>query len=393
MSSQQNSCPLCNQSFPGDLRQLERHVNNHLDAQENHLAPPPVQQPTPSADNPQPNGSLHHEIFISDDEDEIQKVDPARAILRQVERDDAALAKALATADHDWSQQKSAAHASRFADCIEHCYENILRRIMPNMDVFDQSLKNIHLCARLDLYSSNIAGLGWDCGYRNIQMLFSCLLYHPVSTSILEQAGIREVPSIPEIAAGIESAWRNGFDPEGCASFGGTLTDKEVWIGATETFVFCRSLNLNAFVTDFETPTQAERKQMFQWIYKHFEQSCARRNCSLHLPRKARAVPKAIVCPIFCQWQGHSVTIVGAEKTTSGDIFLVVLDPSRAFHKSIAENRRHDPSLFLRKVDHPQFSHPRFQFVSVHKGKADEQSTNTGTRKRLFRRLRLRAPS
>ncbi|KAI0565545.1 Peptidase C78 [Gracilaria domingensis] len=359
MSTQSNLCPICDRSFPGNLPELERHVNQHLDVDEQNASAAAAQHlalaENAAASQSSPNGVLY-------DDDEIQKgvdparaisrhvhptdidrvlqhhhdeiykgEDPARAILQQVEQSDAELARAIAAGDQPQTSSSQLPEDSRFADCVEHCYVNIIRKIMPNIDLFDQSRKTIHLASRLDFYSSNLAGFGWDCGFRNIQMLFSSLLYEPASAAILAEADIKEVPSIPEIAAGIENAWSKGFDPEGAANFDGSLTDKEVWIGATEAFVLFRSLNLNAFVTDFETPTDSERKLMFQWIFKHFEKCCGARNCSLHLPRKARVAPKAVVCPIFCQWQGHSLTIVGAEKTRNGDIFLVVLDPSRAF--------------------------------------------------------------
>ncbi|CAN8073605.1 unnamed protein product [Agarophyton chilense] len=450
MSSSSNACPICDLSFPGNLPQLQRHVNEHLDVEEHKASVSAAEQlalaegtarlarqravSSRAAADPllsqhalddsdeiqkgedparallrqlelsDPSAPYHHPNHAAqpsaphphgDNHDEIQKgEDPARLILQQLEQSDAELARAITAADaapHP-SSKLPLTHSS-FADSIEHCYLNVIRKIMPNIDMFDQSRKAIHLSSRLDLYSSNLAGLGWDCGYRNIQIIFSALLYEPASAAILAEAHFKEVPSIPEIAASIESAWSKGYDPEGAAHFEHTLTDKEAWIGATEAFVLFRALNFNVFITNFETPTDSERKLMFQWIFKHFDKCCSGRNCSLHLPRKALATSKPLVCPIFCQWQGHSLTIVGAEKTRNGDFFLVVLDPSRGFYASVTDPRHTDTSIFLRDVKHPQFSHPRFQLVSIMRGKAGEPSSRYGTRKKLLRRLRFGGPS
>lgn len=40
----------------------------------------------------------------------------------------------------------------------------------------------------------------------------------------------------------IEQAWKEGFDQQGCAHFGGKLVNKKLWIGTTEAAVFFRSL-------------------------------------------------------------------------------------------------------------------------------------------------------
>jgi hypothetical protein len=56
-------------------------------------------------------------------------------------------------------------------------------------------------------------GAAWSCGYRNIQMLGSCLMGVPEFREILF-AGNGIVPPIYHIQQFIEQAWRAGFDPE-----------------------------------------------------------------------------------------------------------------------------------------------------------------------------------
>ncbi|MDR3740351.1 MAG: hypothetical protein P4L40_15155 [Terracidiphilus sp.] len=55
------------------------------------------------------------------------------------------------------------------------------------------------------------AGSGWACGYRNIQMLCSGLLQHPVYKGVLF-GGAGFVPEIAFLQAWLELAWRQGGD-------------------------------------------------------------------------------------------------------------------------------------------------------------------------------------
>lgn len=56
-------------------------------------------------------------------------------------------------------------------------------------------------------------GAQWSCGYRNIQMLCSCLMGIPAFKSRLF-AGDGIVPPIYHLQKYIEQAWKAGFDPE-----------------------------------------------------------------------------------------------------------------------------------------------------------------------------------
>lgn len=391
-------CPYCEQAFPGIVAELASHVNDHLNAEEEQLSKKAIDdlQTAERSSQTHSHPTVPSQGNSNTDEDEIEKViDPSRIMLRQLQLKDEKLAAKLAADGFQLANSpKLFSNRAQFSDCIEHCYTNIITRVVPYIQRSRCSTSKNHLVSRIDLYSSNIAGLGWDCGYRNIQMLFSALLYDEKSQSILAKSAIREVPSIPEIAGGIENAWKKGYDPEGSANFDGTLTDKAVWIGATEALVLLKSMNLTAFLTDFETPTSKERYDMFCWIYDHFERICGKRNCSLHVPPRAGRHSRESVFPIFCQWQGHSLTIIGAEKSKHGEISLIVLDPSRGFRKRLTTSSRDDGSLFVRDVHHYQFAHPRFQFVSVFPKEANLPTNGVQRRQSIFGKLfeRIRGP-
>jgi hypothetical protein len=96
---------------------------------------------------------------------------------------------------------------------------------------------------------------GWGCGYRNAQMIASHLLLPSSSRPPwLRQSlfgGSNGVPTVDGIARGVEMAWRAGFDPEGAAQLGGTLSGRTLWIGATEIAALLRHSGVPADIVDF----------------------------------------------------------------------------------------------------------------------------------------------
>ena len=321
---------------------LQKHVNTHLDSTEQ-------QQSTELAKK------LHAQQV------ELNKES------NQHQQQDAAIALAIQDSENTNSSNptKSKVIRGHLSDSAETYYPQILNRLSPYLEQGDGfRSRTRHLCSSIDLFSSNIAGLGWDCGYRNIQILFSSLFYQSRTATSLRQSGIPEVPSVPEIAGRIEEAWRRGFDRESAKAFGGVLTGKEVWIGANEAYILLESLGIRAIMNDFITRTDQERHQMFEWVFKHFNDHCDGRHCRTHR-RLGFNQSEGFIPPIFCQWQGHSITIVGATKTkATGEIELIVVDPARSFYASIIHNPSNG-SVARRSISHHQLAHPRFQLVTV----------------------------
>lgn len=391
-------CPICGQVVSGAAGQVEQHVNHHLDESEEkqsvalaeHLQKNPLQKDaalsaTRLGSINVSNGNAESTIGGPSSKPVLDKpledLTPVERMIRETEESDAALAISLAG-----GTEQNVQLITSLADSIEHCYSEVLQRLLPFFDNRETpfltasgiSRKRVHIATKLDLYSSNLAGLGWDCGYRNIQIMFSAMLYNRELHSVLERNTLREVPSIPEIAARIEEAWKKGYDKEGASNFEGKLIDKEVWIGATEAVVLFRSLGINALISDFETPTDLQRRVMFEWIYNQFEQWCGGRNCSIHQSSRRSTSNAALVMPMFCQWQGHSVTIVGAVKSRLGDVSLLVLDPSRGFQESISKMSTLHYDLFKREVTHHQMQHPRFQLVFVPSFPLNPRTSDSG---------------
>jgi len=83
-----------------------------------------------------------------------------------------------------------------------------------------------------DHFSVDVGDKGWGCGYRNIQMLLSSLLKDELYRKHL--SSFEDVPSVPKLQMLIETAWKAGFDIDGCHQLGGSLQGSRKWIGTTE---------------------------------------------------------------------------------------------------------------------------------------------------------------
>jgi len=178
-----------------------------------------------------------------------------------------------------------------------------------------------HLASRTDHFAATFGDKGWGCGFRNLQMLLSCLLN---TTQYRETVAIRlagnknlvgmvGMPSIPQLQKVIEDAWRAGFDQAGCEQLGGKLVNTRKWIGATEIATFLSFCNIETEIIDFHTPSAKDGSHplMFQWMMDYFSKG------------------KIVIAPLYLQHQGHSRTVVGVEKLV-GTTKLLILDPSHS---------------------------------------------------------------
>ena len=179
----------------------------------------------------------------------------------------------------------------------------------------------LHLASKTDHCASSFGDKGWGCGYRNLQMLLSSLLYTSqyrdvLAEKILFNKNTVSLPSISRLQRILENAWREGFDRMGCEQLGGKVVNTRKWIGATEIYTFLTYCNIDCQIIDFHRPTASDggHPAMFQWLAEFFREK-----------RGARP-------PVYLQHQGHSRTVAGVEVSSNNVIKLIVLDPS---HTSI----------------------------------------------------------
>ena len=214
----------------------------------------------------------------------------------------------------------------------------------------------------------------WSCGFRNVQMLLSALVpkltdlthpYYVYLQDVYQQAETVTtdsplvLPSIEQLQNQLEECWKEGFDPEGSAHFGGKIIGKKSLIGAVEVGFLLRYWNIDSCVVQFIRHISS-RELLPLVVYRYFQrqqEQHIRQNRHLSQPTQDVAsdcvqwaeqerstlsslhdgswrdaiIPAANydVMPLYLQWEGHSVTIVGIEPTASDwkDWKLLVLDP------------------------------------------------------------------
>lgn len=374
-------CPVCGEELTGAEGEVQNHVNQHLDRHEEDesLALARQLEKRVSANIETPNRPAPSDQIegtqIPQGGIESNDVEPADQMLRQLEISDEAYARSL---HNEGEGALTTRLGESVSDSAELYFESIIHFILPLFDASEASIldpgisrRRVHLCSYMDMFCSNLAGVGWDCGYRNIQMMLSSLLFNEQYAALLALSGVKEVPSLPEIAGRLEKLLNNGNEEDSEYDTNGLLTETKVWIGASEAVELLQDLRVSANVKDFETPTNSERAGMFEWVYQQYNLWCSERNCGIHLSQRragmhGSVILEALVAPMYCQWQGHSVTIIGAEKSIIGEVSLIIVDPSRGFYDAVIDSKRHlSPSLFRRNVRHPQMQHPRFQIVYV----------------------------
>lgn len=200
----------------------------------------------------------------------------------------------------------------------------------------------------------------WSCGYRNLQMLLSSILPNiPTTHSLFKEDGNHKIiPNIMELQRLFEMSWREGFDRDGARHFNYKIQGSRAQIGAVEAASLLSFLSIDSVVVQFEKSRQHEWKFAAQFIWNYFSKPCQCESFSdfdsfsMDPPESASdivqevlyntqenennyAIDKGFCCeqsdneswssfgskcqcsrpPLYLQWDGHSATIVGVEKT------------------------------------------------------------------------------
>lgn len=169
-----------------------------------------------------------------------------------------------------------------------------------------------YLCAPTSHFSGSHGDKGWGCGYRNFQMMLSCLANQSQYAEKIFRDGRYSIPSVPKVQQMIELAWNKGFDPDGCRQLQGQVVNTQKWIGATEIVATLSSLGIRCRLADFHAPSAADgsHPRLLEWVTDYFT---GRQN-------------QQFTPPLYLQHQGHSRTIVGVE-IDRGTTRLLLFDP------------------------------------------------------------------
>jgi Peptidase family C78 len=201
----------------------------------------------------------------------------------------------------------------------------------------------------------------WSCGFRNLQMMLGSVLsllssthsyFQQESTTQTRDDGYLCIPSVMKLQRTIEQCWTNGFDAKGASHYKHSIVGSSAQIGAMEVSHCLTFVGIDNVVIQFMA-CQESRSQMTPFCTAYFSKAyasaCPYCNSGIS-PRDSRAIAKQLLetvssgsvslvtapcqcptLPLYLQWKGHSVSIVGVE-SQSGRYdsikHLLVLDPS-----------------------------------------------------------------
>jgi hypothetical protein len=206
----------------------------------------------------------------------------------------------------------------------------------------------------------------WTCGHTNALMLLSTFdgltlfpnLTHATSPSV----GL--VTNVADVQAIIEAAWADGFDEAGCDALG-TLQGTTKWIVATEIVALLRFMNVLAHVVDFELSKFTNPAHMTgvacQWVHNYFTETWPQAP-GLYVQ------DQVFVPPLYLQWRGHSVTIVGVVYNSDdpAQSSILIFDPLQHTAR-LEQTLRNEASSFgpLLVPAQSLFNKASFQIVFV----------------------------
>lgn len=231
--------------------------------------------------------------------------------------------------------------------------------LLPLLNILD--LRHTRTCSRAQNKSNDPPYLlllhiqqndKWSCGYRNLQMMLSALLprfpaHHPyfrgLPESLRPSKTERPLPSLTDVQGFLEQAWQLGFDERGAAFYSGKVIGKVEWIGALEVWSILASRSIDAVVVQFMKCLES-RKKLGDFVWCYFSKTgyccvCVQENCRQCVQRLLRLGAgrteerKFCLCsvpPLYLQWEGHSVTVVGVRDQLDGSYDLILFDPARA---------------------------------------------------------------
>ncbi|CAK7267923.1 hypothetical protein SEPCBS119000_002794 [Sporothrix epigloea] len=172
-----------------------------------------------------------------------------------------------------------------------------------------------YLCDPCVQHVSRLPKEGGFCGYRNIQTMISYIIG---AESYGHETFANSLPSVFDIQNLIEQAWDRGFNPRGRIETGGIRLTRK-YIGTPEAIALFQSLDIPCSINTFKHKTPGKSRDL---IFRDIEQYFGRSQREPGQKVRVTSLP-----PIYWQHPGHSLTIVGIEKTKAGGTNLLVFDP------------------------------------------------------------------
>ncbi|TKA68457.1 hypothetical protein B0A55_07719 [Friedmanniomyces simplex] len=185
----------------------------------------------------------------------------------------------------------------------------------------DEDVEATYLCHPSVKHINKLRCDGNFCGYWNVQMVLS---YRQATGAL---PAMRQTPNILQIQDTIEQAWSNDILSHGRTETGGVRGTRK-WIGTSEAAAYFTQLGVSVEACAFE---DQELELAAVALLDHIEayfigglENADQRGTS-HVTQLA---------PIYFQRLGHSMTIVGLQRSKDGSRELLLFDPS--FETSVA---------------------------------------------------------
>ncbi|KAI1410982.1 DUF1671-domain-containing protein [Hypoxylon sp. FL1857] len=177
-----------------------------------------------------------------------------------------------------------------------------------------------YFCSPATQRISKLKNEGGFCGYRNIQMLVSYI----INTNSPGAAAFgSNIPDIFQIQDLIEDGWESGIN-RAARDMVGVLRRTRKYIGTAEAQVLFDFLGIDhkehAYYNNVNGNSRSGETGLYDRIEEYFMTAPG-----VDMSAKIRNTAKP---PIYFQHHGHSMTIIGIERTVKGTRNLLVFDPS-----------------------------------------------------------------
>lgn len=182
----------------------------------------------------------------------------------------------------------------------------------------DPNVKRAWLChPGVKHVGKQIKGEGGFCGYRNIQMMISYIQdAFPRGSHPFEG----RIPSILRIQDWIEEGWDKGINPSARLETGGIRgTRKYIGTSEAQTLLASHGIPCRPFLFNRSEGLQTQNR-LLDFVESYFESGIPQ-------GQTVHKVSRTHKPPMYFQHSGHSMTIVGIEKTLDGMRSLLVFDP------------------------------------------------------------------
>ncbi|OTB05787.1 hypothetical protein M426DRAFT_319470 [Hypoxylon sp. CI-4A] len=210
----------------------------------------------------------------------------------------------------------------------------VIAQLLEKSTVSDYS----YLCHPETQHISKLKGEGSFCGYRNIQMLVTYMIGAAAENHELFN---KTVPSIFDIQDAIEAGWDDGINAK-CRDEIGPIKGTRKYIGTIEAdtyFEFLGIRHASKHISGHDSKIKSrkaeeEEEEARSMLYDEVELYFS---SSLNLTAEDRMakVRRTTRAPIYLQYDGHSLTIIGLERKLNGRRKLLVFNPAKDDPQSV----------------------------------------------------------